>query len=207
VDTPEKEGGIVSSHEKVTQSGNNVVVVVGGGNGITAVRAARIVGETGEVTIYEGGKEAVDKTRNVIKMNGIANQCECHHAIVGDKRNVYGGESTTADIISPDKIPDCDVLEMDCEGSEIDILSELSIQPRAIIAELHPWNFQEPPDTLLEILTERGYEIKSYFGHDGTPLSEKEFKTLLNNSNTQDKKYVESGGRWPVVITAVHDSI
>jgi hypothetical protein len=199
---PEREDGIVTSHQELTQSGDDIVVI-GGGNGVTAVRAAMLTGETGEVTIYEGGKEAVDKIRSVLNMNRVDDQCDVHHAIVGAERNVYGGESTTAAAVSPDEIPDCDVLELDCEGSEIDILTELSIQPRAIIAELHPWLFQSEPETPLEILSERGYEIKHWFGHDGTTLSEEEFNTLLSNSNVQGERYVKSGGRWPVVIAAV----
>jgi hypothetical protein len=201
-EAPEKEDGIVSSHQKVTQSGDSVVVI-GGGNGITAVRAAKLVGDSGDVTIFEGGKESVDVINDVIEINDVSHLCEVHHAIVGKERNVYGGESTKAEIIKPEKIPDCDVLELDCEGSEIDVLRELPIQPRAIIAELHPWNFQDKPDTILEILTELGYELTHRFGHDGTTLSEKEFETLLSNSNVQGERYVKSGARWPVVIAAV----
>jgi len=201
-DVPEQEGGIVSSHQEVTKSGD-VVVVVGGGKGITAVRAAEIVGKQGEVAIYEGGRESVEKIERVIQFNGVNDFCEVHHAVVGTERDVYGGESTTADIVQPNGIPECDVLELDCEGSEIDILRELPIHPRAIIVELHPWNFQDEPDTILEILFEMGYELTHRFGHDGNPLSEKEFETLLSNSNVQGERYVESGGRWPVVIVAV----
>jgi len=205
-DSPEREDGIVSSHEAVTQFGDSIVVI-GGGNGVTAVRAANIVGSSGRVTVYEGGKEAVEEIKRVSDMNSVSDRCEAHHAIVGKARNVYGGNSTTADTLDPNELPECDVLELDCEGSEIDILSESTIQPRAIITELHPWEFQETPDDLLEILAERGYEINHRFGHDGTPLSQKEFETLLSNSNVQGDRYVKSGGRWPVVIAAVRRDV
>lgn len=52
-DRKDSEDGIVSCHQEVTHNGDSVTVV-GGGKGITAVRAAKIVGTTGQVTIYEG---------------------------------------------------------------------------------------------------------------------------------------------------------
>lgn len=201
---PDLEGGIVSCHEKITKTGDEVVII-GGGEGITTVRAAMITGERGKVTIYEGGKESIDRLNDIIRMNNVEDRCEPHHAVVGVERNVYGGNSASAESVSSDKIPDCDVLELDCEGSEIDILTDISIHPRAVILELHPWNFQEDPHELLDILVEKGYKIEHTFGHDGTPLTQEEFETLLSNSNSQGERYVESGGRWPVVVGAVLD--
>lgn len=205
-DSPVREDGVVSSHKAVTQSGDSIVVV-GGGHGVTVVRAANIVGSSGRVTVYEGGKEAVKEIRRVLDMNNVGDRCEVHHAIVGTARDVYGGDSATADTIHPSELPECDVLELDCEGSEIDILLESTIQPRVIIAELHPWEYQETPDDLLEILSEQGYEINHHFGHDGTPLSQKEFETLLWDSNVRGEKYLKFEGRWPVVIAAVRRGV
>lgn len=200
---PKVEDGVISSHKKVTKEGDKVVII-GGGNGVTAVRAAMIVGKKGKLFIYEGGKYSYEKVKKVVAMNSVGDISKVFNSIVGEGINVYGGEHTDAKRTNPNEIPDCDVLELDCEGAEIDILRELHMRPRAIIAELHPWHFQEDPGFLLELIDEKGYEVVHQFGHEGTPLSKKEFKTLLFRSNNEGERRLESGGKWPVVMAAVH---
>lgn len=197
-DHPTKEGGLVSSHKSITQPGDTVVTV-GGGKGITGVRAAWIVGKSGRVRIYEGGLESVQNIKKTSEMNGVSDRCSVHHGIVGEEKNVYGGDSTDAEIVAPEDIPSCDILELDCEGSEIEILEGLEFQPRGIIVELHPWNFSVEPEDPIELLIKQGYEVTHRFGHDGTPLSEEEFSTLLSNSKSRKNKYLETGARWPVI--------
>lgn len=77
------------------------------------------------------------------------------HTIVGDDHHLEG-DAGAADVISPMELPPCDVLEMDCEGAETAILSELEIQPRTIIVEAH-WNINEIKSNLAEL----GYSIVS----------------------------------------------
>lgn len=215
---PDREQGLVGAHEKLTREGDSVVIV-GGGNAITTVRAADIVGDPGHVRVYEGGREAVENIHDVASWNGVADRCEITHAIVGEERDVYGGAVTDADLISPGELPACDVLELDCEGSEIDIIGHLEIEPRVLLVELHPYNFPESPDEVMAVLSEKGYRVDYYAGHDGEPLSRVEFETLLSHSNTmgdeladrpvdsnRGQELVGSGARWPVVFAAVRTS-
>jgi hypothetical protein len=37
--------------------------------------------------------------------------------------------------VTPAELPECDVLELNCEGSEIGILRNMTIRPRAIAVE------------------------------------------------------------------------
>lgn len=214
-DSPNAEGGIVSAHEKFTEPGD-LVNIVGGGNGVTAVRAAQIVGDSGKVTVYEGGKESIDELQKIIKINNVEDKIYLKHAIVGKERDVYGGDSTFAKIISPEDLPECDVLELDCEGSEIDILGEMNILPRIIIVELHPYNFSEEPYAVETMLSKCGYEIVYRVGHDGKDICKKDFYTLLEHSNNKKefgqksithnrgRNVSKSGAQWPVVMVARH---
>lgn len=215
---PDYEQGLVSAHQTLTRPGDSVVIV-GGGNGVTAVRAATVVGEAGHVRIFEGGREAVEKIRDVTRWNGVTDRCEITHAIVGRERDVYGGDVAGADLVAPGELPECDVLELDCEGSEIDIVRNLEIEPRVLIVELHPYNFSESSDEVIDVLSEKGYRFEYYAGHDGQPLSRDEFETLLAHSDergaeladrpvdaNRGQELSESGARWPVVFAAVHSS-
>lgn len=213
--SPDREAGIVSAHEELARPGDSVVIV-GGGKGITAVRVADIVGTSGRVKVYEGGREAFEKLRDIVRWNGIENRCEIVHAVVGEERDVYGGDVTGADRVSPEGLPRCDVLELDCEGSEVDILRHLEIEPRVLIVELHPYNFSESPSEVMDLLAEKNYDVERYLSHDGGALSRDEFSTLLEHSDrrgdelvdrpitsNRGQDLVESGARWPVVVAAV----
>lgn len=199
---PTQEGGIISSHTALTRPEDSVVIV-GGGNGVTAVRAARITGKNGKIEIYEGGEESINEIKNTLEVNDINSSHEVHYAVVGKERDVYGGDSTNANRIEPNELPECDVLELDCEGSEIDILEDLSIRPRVVIVELHPYNFDTYPEKPVKILSEYGYEVALKFGHDGIPLLKDEYQTLLQNRYEWGEKILESGAQAPVVIAAV----
>jgi len=201
---PNQEGGIVSAHSALTHKGDSVIIV-GGGKGISAIRAAKIVGETGDVSIYEGGKESIEEIHSTIGMNDISVNIDIKHAVVGEERDVYWGDSEQADKVSPKNLPTCDVLELDCEGSEIDILKDLPIRPRVIIVELHPYNYETKPTKPLKLLSEYGYDVTLRFGHNGMSIDEKDLSTLLQNRYKWGDTVPESDARPPAVIAAVHN--
>jgi len=201
-DNEAKEGGIVKCHEKLSKEGDKVLVV-GGGSGVTGVRAAWIVGNKGKVIIYEGGKESVREIKSNILKNGVSRTCEVRHSVVGPEKNVYGGETRNASSVSPNGLPECDVLELDCEGSEIKIMKEMKISPRVIISEMHPWNTKYNVEKYTKIFDNIGYELRNAYGHDGVSVSRGELETLLYRSKEEGKRYVGSGARWPVVMAGV----
>lgn len=201
--------GLVSSHETLASAGDEVVIV-GGGYGVTAVRAAQIVGEAGHVTVYEGGEEQVEVVNETIDVNGVTSLCETSHAIVGEEKVLYG-DSGGADRISPDELPDCDVLEMDCEGSELQILENMDIRPETLIIELHPGQYTDDIYGPIDNVREMGYELTHLVGQDGIEVDEGGFRKLLEKnrdmvgSHSPDRtgdKYLDSGARWPVVMGA-----
>ena len=112
--------------------------------------------------------------------------------------------------ILPEELPSCDVLELDCEGSEIDILRRMVITPRVIIVEIHPWLFKEPAEWVVENLITQGYEIVFRSGHNGIKINHEELMELLCRSKdpSQERyspkyKFLNNGARYPVVIAGV----
>jgi hypothetical protein len=136
------------------------VIVVGGGWGVTSTIAARQVGSKGYVWVFEGSEKMTSHTRAALKINDVDRNAEVHHAIVGEgisvKQDDFQGTPTQ---VTPKELPECDVLELDCEGAETLILENMEICPRAILVESHGM-YGAATDDVKDILRKKGYKIK-----------------------------------------------
>jgi hypothetical protein len=90
-------------------------------------------------------------------LNGVSERVTARHAVVGEAIGVYGDAVATT-IVRPSDLPHCDFLELDCEGSEIGILRDMTIQHRAIAVETHGF-LGAPTSTVRELLESRGYNV------------------------------------------------
>lgn len=138
------------------------IVVVGVGIGVTCVVAARNAGVDGTVTCYEGDAAGCGSLLRVAALNGVADRIRTHHAVVGKAIGVYGN-SVASRIVHPTDLPICDVLELDCEGAEICILSEMTIRPRIIAVETHGF-LGAPTSEVRRLLEKIGYSVED-LGH------------------------------------------
>lgn len=133
------------------------VVVVGGGYGITTVTAANQCGHEGSVIAYEGSRQQADLLSDVIEINGVENIVKVVPKIVGEaidlKEDSEGCESAPVS-----SLPTCNVLEMDCEGAEKKIISDIEARPKIIIVETHPRK-GAPSKSIRKILEDMNYEI------------------------------------------------
>lgn len=134
-DEPGYEDALVAGLLQTVRAGDRVTVI-GGGMGITTALAAQLAGPTGHVICYEGAIERIAEIELTARLNGVGPQVEARNAIVGEPIDIYGGTPTTTTIRATD-LPECDVLELDCEGSERGIFDTMSIRPRAIVVETH----------------------------------------------------------------------
>lgn len=132
---PKYERGMIAGVRSAVGRGDNVVVV-GGGLGVSTVIAAETAGETGNVRVFEGARQAASITRETAELNGVGKRVTVDHAIVADAKSL-NGLSGDATVILPEDLPPCDVLVMDCEGAETNILDGLIDRPRAIVVETH----------------------------------------------------------------------
>lgn len=135
------------------------VVIIGGGYGVSTVIAAESVGQSGSVRTYEGSVQRASLLDRTVSMNDMQHRCDTVHAIVQTNVEVIGN-AQGADIIPASKLPKCDILELDCEGAELEILSELpdEYRPRGIVVETHSC-FGAPESEIQDVLSRLGYEV------------------------------------------------
>ncbi len=110
-------------------------ITVGGGSAVTAVNAAKIVGREGKVIIYEADEKRCEDIKNTLSLNVENKNYKIVNKYVG---NVYSKNNSSTDgNVNFCEMPSCDVLELDCEGAELEIIKNIKIRPRLLIAELH----------------------------------------------------------------------
>lgn len=158
-DVPEYEAALVSGLKQHGRPGDRVLVV-GGGLGVTATIAALQVGPTGQVECFEGAREGVERVRRTAEINGVSGRISVHHAVVARSISVYG-TAPDRDVVAPADLPPCDLLELDCEGAEVDILREMVIRPRVILVETHGL-FGASTAVVSGLLQERGYRVSDH---------------------------------------------
>jgi hypothetical protein len=146
----------ISAHVKA----GDKVVIVGGGEGVTVALAAKAAGDSGSVTCFEGSKTYVEKSIETANRNDIADRVKIVHAIVGENISVYGeDEDLATSLIGPGNLPECNVLELDCEGAETKILSQMTMRPKVVLVETHGLH-GAPTHQVRELLEARGYEVE-----------------------------------------------
>lgn len=155
-DKPSYEAGLISGINKCIKT-NDTVIIIGGGLGVTVTAAAKKVGPGGKVIFFEGGRKCVRRIRKTLLRNSIGDNVAVDNVIVGNNIGVYG-RSVAHKFLHPSALPQCDVLELDCEGSEAEIIQEMKIRPRNIIVETHGFNGSSSP-LISALLKEKGYAI------------------------------------------------
>lgn len=156
---PDHERAVVSALRRYVRRGDSVVVV-GGGWGTTTVVAARMTHFEGHVTTFEPTSEMLTTLERTIEVNRVAELVDLEHAAIGSvdesTERLFG--EADGEVLPPSDVPECDVLDLDCEGAEAEILEGLECRPRLLTVEVHP--HLGPSIAGIEgRLDELGYEI------------------------------------------------
>lgn len=158
-DHPDHEAPSIESLRRLVRRGDSVVVV-GGGWGASTVVAARMTHYEGDVTTFEATSEMIPTIERTIAINRVSDLVTLRHAAVGEvsgfTEKLYG--EADGDLLAPDAVPECDVLELDCEGAELEILRSLDFDPRVVVVETHG-DLGSPTAEVEAELADRGYEI------------------------------------------------
>ncbi len=155
---PGYEDALVQGLRQHVRRGDRIVIV-GGGVGVTSTVAAKQAGSEGHVWIYEGSEEMTSITRRTLAINDVEDNTEVRHTIVGEAISVRGEKADdTALYMDPGDLPECEVLELDCEGAETAILKGMQLQPRSVLVESHGI-YGAPSDEVEQILINKGYKI------------------------------------------------
>ena len=160
VNEPAYKETLVDAVRKAISPGD-AIVEIGAGFGVCTTWAAREARKSGRVLCFEANAEQTRVVREALDLTGqimgedLAERVDIHHAIVGSDLETYG-PMTGAARIEPSELPDCDVLTMDCEGAELDIVREMTIEPHTVVVETHP-TLGAPTDEVVETLSSKGY--------------------------------------------------
>lgn len=173
---PDHEYALVQELRTHVSQGDTVVVI-GAGSGTTSIIAANQAAPSGKVIGYEGVRHRVDEARRAVAFNDVQDICEIHHGVVGPAVHLPSlrEDEPQAKQVLPEDIPDCDVMELDCEGAEKEILESLENKPQIIIVETHP-EFDTGPDEIRRILEEQGYKISNRIDRASVPVLTAEYK-------------------------------
>jgi hypothetical protein len=158
VDEPGYEAMLVAGLNETVRLGDSVVVI-GAGLGVTTVVAALRAGPSGTVQSFEGSKQYVGLVQQTIARNKVTN-VSIHHAVVAKLIATLDGDvgNDLGPVLPPSQLPTCNVLQMDCEGAEVEILREMTIQPRVIVVETHGL-YGAPTELVASLLEKRGYVV------------------------------------------------
>lgn len=156
---PEHEETVIESLRRHVRRGDSVCVV-GGGWGTTAVVAARMTHFEGDVTVFEPSAKMLELLRRTIAANRVGDVVTVEQAAVGSvsasSERIFG--SAEGERIAPGEIPECDVLDIDCEGAELEVLRGIEFEPRLLTVEAHP-HLGGEPEAVETHLRKSGYEI------------------------------------------------
>lgn len=157
---PRYEEALIAALRRQTRRGDEVVVV-GGGMGVSTVAAARATGPAGPVHSFEANIDRFEEMRTTVRINCVDDQISLVHGVVGPfaeySEDKYGGPDG-AEVVDPSDLPECDVLELDCEGAELSIIDGMEIEPRTIVVETHGF-LDAPPADVKDALTTAGYSL------------------------------------------------
>jgi hypothetical protein len=155
VDTDYKYANVRALRNHVLEGDD--IVIVGGGYGVTSVVAARCSGNNGSVYTFEASAERCGNLTTTMEINSLEGRVEIINSVVGEYLDGPHEKSSTG-IIKPQNLPQCEVLELDCEGAEKLILDEITCKPRILIVETHPQLGSET-SSIISRIQELGYNI------------------------------------------------
>ena len=150
------EGAIVDGLRDHVQNADDVVIV-GGGWGVSTVVAAEETGVRGSIHTYEASPKYSEYVRETAALNDVHDTVSVVNRAVSHTVSTFGDDNS-ANALHPSVLPECDVLELDCEGAELSIISEMDIRPRTIIVETHGV-YGSPTEKVTGKLREVGYTI------------------------------------------------
>ena len=135
------------------------VVIVGGGKGVTTCIASLRAGKKGNVIYYEASLESYKKIKKTFSYNSLSENYKIINKCVGEPISIWG-HLNDEDIVDPVELPDCDLLELDCEGAEKKILKEMTIRPDIILVETHGI-YNSTTNEIEKLLKEKDHKIDS----------------------------------------------
>lgn len=177
------ELGILLSHDHVYKK-DDIILAVGVGSGISLIHNCSKSRSAKSYIGIEGSHDKINLAiENAILNNVDSFKYELIEGFVGKPDNVYG--RTEQKFSKTYNVNDFkfDVLELDCEGSEIEILESLIVKPRVIIVELHPMHRKIDINGLLRKMKTKGYALNKIYTVNGKEVPIENIQQYFSSSN------------------------
>jgi len=211
------EAGVYLSHLRVTKP-NDKVLAVGLGTGSTLIPVVKLMNSSqgGFYRCIEASESQIEIAKKNIGLNNIdSSKFEILNGYAGEEIHDSWGSCNSINI-DINKY-DFDVLEMDCEGSELSIIQSLKKTPRNIIVELHPGHFPieyRNFDVFENLMRDMGYEYLFAYGHSGDYLDRNSARNYYNSKSTSGNIYgcIEDKVNHyfmvcPIVVTFIYSNL
>ena len=162
------ELGIIKSYKTLELTELNVLVV-GAGEAISLIYNS-LYNPNFHLTVVEANSDQIEIAKDNLKLNNVTKKVNFIHAFVGEKYLVYGDQDKNSEHELDINNLDIGLIELDCEGSEIEIISSLKIMPAYIIVEIHPMYNNVSFDDLMNLIDKKKYKILSAFTVNGKEI-------------------------------------
>ena len=195
--TIKDELGILNSHDKHALDSNESMLAVGMGRGISLIHIARFSKRCNKITVIEASQEVIHDCKRNLWLNNISDkQINIINGFSGNPTNTYNSKSMQSSHVDINDL-DYDVLELDCEGSEIEILEGLVKRPRLIIVEMHPMYREINIEMFIIKLESIGYYLSNAFKVDGSIVPISKVKSFFSpNFVLNLKKLSVTSTKW-----------
>jgi hypothetical protein len=192
------ELGFINSYSKIYLE-NMRILQIGLGSGITLIHNTKNGGNF--VTAIEASKVQIEKALKNIRLNDISEkQYKIIHGFSGNPTGVYDGFDIDTKYINFNSL-DFDILELDCEGSEVELLASLYKKPRFILVEFHPMLRNMDYFAISSDLSRKGYKLIQAYTVTGNIVEIDRVHDYFNESNLKKLKENSNVGDYLLVLT------
>lgn len=188
------ELGILLSHDDIYRQ-SDIILAVGVGSGLSLIHNCMKPRVNDAFIGIEGSRNQIDLTIGNSKLNNIDfSKFKLIEGYVGNQNNVYGHHNQkTSNMIDINHF-EFDVLELDCEGSEIEILRDLTVRPRHIIVEMHPMYRNIKINEFLAGMGNKGYNLSKVYTVNGDCVKPEIIDNYFNTNHIE--KMVNNQLNW-----------
>jgi len=202
--------GEVKLLQSITRPGMHVVEA-GANRGVTAVALAKAIGPTGHLSTFEPVPEFYAELTENLAGNGVKNASAYNMALSNRKGRIrfykHGGGSgvtpaddaemiwveatTLADFVARHRIERIDILNMDCEGSELAVFEG----GKAVLAQQTPQIFCEIHHDYLKQLGKSVHDVTSFLTAVGYEVRPVRVEDLDAESTLEDCSHIYARNR------------
>lgn len=193
-DVCKDELGILFSHDDIYKK-DDIILAVGVGSGISLIHNCAKERISNSFIGIDGSNEQIEIAKANARLNGIDfSKFELIAGYAGKPTNIYGNQNQqSTNFIDINKMK-FDVLELDCEGSEIEILRDLSVRPRHIIVEMHPSARDINISIFLLEMKSKCYKLEKIYTVNGELVFRKHMDVYFRNEHIE--KMVNQDIKW-----------